>query len=55
MNTGKRITRGLGLLICMTALAVPALAQDYDLVINSGRVMDPETMFDDIANVGITN
>ena len=32
---------------------VPALAQDYDLVINGGRVMDPETMFDSIANVGI--
>ena len=28
-------------------------AQEYDLVINDGRVMDPETMFDDIANVGI--
>lgn len=54
MNTGKLITRGLGLLIGLTALAVPALAQDYDLVINNGRVMDPETMFDDIANVGIT-
>ena len=54
MKTGKRITRGLGLLIGLTALAVPALAQDYDLVINNGRVMDPETMFDDIANVGIT-
>jgi len=26
---------------------------NYDLVINGGRVMDPETMFDDIANVGI--
>ncbi|RLQ20557.1 hydrolase [Seongchinamella sediminis] len=33
--------------------AVPALAQDYDLVINNGRVMDPETLYDDIANVGI--
>jgi len=54
MNTGKRITRGLGLLIGLTVIAVPALAQDYDLVINNGRVMDPETMFDDIANVGIT-
>ncbi len=54
MNIGKRITRGLGLLICLIAFAVPALAQDYDLVINNGRVMDPETMFDDIANVGIT-
>ncbi|MCB1489283.1 MAG: hydrolase [Bauldia sp.] len=31
----------------------PALAQDFDLVINGGRVMDPETMFDSIANVGI--
>jgi cytosine/adenosine deaminase-related metal-dependent hydrolase len=30
-----------------------AHAQDYDLVINNGRVMDPETMYDDIANVGI--
>lgn len=27
----------------------------YDLVINGGRVMDPETMYDDIANVGIEN
>ena len=54
MKTGKRITRGLGLLICLIAFAIPALAQDYDLVINNGRVMDLETMFDDIANVGIT-
>ena len=30
-----------------------ALAQDYDLVITGGRVMDPETLYDDIANVGI--
>ena len=29
------------------------LAQDYDLVINNGRVMDPETMYDGITNVGI--
>ncbi len=27
--------------------------QAYDLVILNGRVMDPETMYDDIANVGI--
>lgn len=26
---------------------------EYDLVILNGRVMDPETMFDDVANVGI--
>ncbi len=32
---------------------MPALADDYDLVINNGRVIDPETLFDDIANVGI--
>lgn len=31
------------------------LALDYDLVINNGRVMDPETQYDDIANVGIKN
>jgi len=43
----------LTILTC-AGLAIPALAQDYDLVIKNGRVMDPETMFDDIANVGIT-
>jgi hypothetical protein len=25
----------------------------YDIVINSGRVMDPETGFDSVANVGV--
>jgi len=34
---------------------VPAQAQDYDVVILNGRVMDPETKYDDIANVGIKN
>ena len=36
-----------------TMLANTAMAQDYDLVILNGRVMDPETMYDDISNVGI--
>jgi len=35
------------------SMAVPAMAADYDLVIKNGRVIDPETMFDSIANVGI--
>lgn len=30
-----------------------AQAQDYDLVISNGRVMDPETQYDGVANVGI--
>ena len=32
-----------------------ASAQDYDLVISNGRVMDTETLYDGIANVGITD
>jgi N-acyl-D-aspartate/D-glutamate deacylase len=32
---------------------VPAHAQDYDLVILNGRVMDPETMLNSVLNVGI--
>ena len=32
---------------------VPVQAQDYDLVILNGRVMDPETNYDAVANVGI--
>jgi N-acyl-D-glutamate deacylase len=32
---------------------VPAQAKDYDVVILNGRVMDPETNFDAVRNVGI--
>ena len=36
------------------SLAVaPVQAQDYDLVILNGRVMDPETQYDAVANVGV--
>jgi cytosine/adenosine deaminase-related metal-dependent hydrolase len=34
-------------------MVMPAVAADYDLVINNGRIMDPETMYDAVANVGI--
>ncbi len=40
----------LGLALCVT----PALADDYDIVLKGGRVMDPETQLDAIMNVGIT-
>ncbi len=40
-------------LILILAESLTAFAEDYDLVINNGRVMDPETMYDDVANVGI--
>ena len=33
--------------------AVPVQAQDYDLVILNGRIMDPETRYDAVANVGV--
>ena len=42
-------------LLMSVMCAMPTLAQDYDLVINNGRVMDPETLFDGVANVGIKN
>jgi len=32
---------------------VPAQAKDYDVVILNGRVMDPETRYDKVANVGL--
>ncbi|SLN59517.1 D-aminoacylase [Roseovarius gaetbuli] len=51
MKKPRHLLAGTFLLSVMCA--VPALAQDYDLVINNGRVMDPETLFDDIANVGV--
>jgi N-acyl-D-glutamate deacylase len=40
--------------LILNVLAVSTVfAQDYDLVINGGRVIDPETLYDDVANVGI--
>lgn len=42
----------LGLLAAV-ALAASAFGADYDLVILNGRVMDPETDFDGVRNVGI--
>src|ERR1700749_3116878 len=39
--------------VCLM-LASPAFAQSYDLVIEGGRVMDPETGLDAVRNVGIS-
>ena len=45
----------LGFLALCWMLPVPGQTQEYDLVINNGRVIDPETEFDAVANVGITD
>jgi len=41
------------LLLFNLVLIAPVFAQDYDIVISNGRVMDPETGLDAIRNVGI--
>ena len=56
MQRTSSLLRRLGKasLVCgLLAAAQVAAAQDYDLVIRDGRVMDPETMYDAVANVGI--
>ena len=49
----KQILKTLGWLVLTLALSLPAMAEDYDLVIMNGRVMDPETKYDTVSNVGI--
>ena len=39
--------------LCACLLAAPVVARDFDVVILNGRVMDPETFFDAVRNVGI--
>src|SRR5210317_1444503 len=51
----KKSAMLLGLLVLGLMIVVSAMAADYDLVINNGRVMDPETKYDAVANVGIKN
>ena len=40
-------------LLCLLLFAFCATAKDYDLVISQGRVIDPETQFDGVRNLGI--
>jgi len=49
----KRISVPWGVSLLCMVLAVPALAADYDLVIDNGQVMDAGTMYDAVANIGI--
>jgi N-acyl-D-aspartate/D-glutamate deacylase len=39
----------------LLAFAVPLLAQQYDVVLNNGRVIDPESKLDALRSVGIKN
>ena len=56
MVTTGMFVRRLALTICCMPLGASqaAAANGYDLVIRNGRVMDPETGYDRIANVGVT-
>lgn len=51
MKSNPAVTVALALSLCAAVSSVAAA--DYDLVIEGGRVMDPETSFNDVANVGI--
>jgi len=53
MTEIKRIWTTVGLITLALTMVMPVLAADYDLVVLNGRVMDPETMYDAVANVGI--
>jgi len=49
----KRILVVIGSLLLSVVLAGPVWATNDNLIIMNGRAMDPEMMFDDIANLGI--
>ena len=55
MSTGNfvRIVAVLVTVAMSAAVTAAATAQSYDVVILNGRVMDPETKFDAVRNVGI--
>ncbi|MBQ4891596.1 amidohydrolase family protein [Shewanella sp. MMG014] len=49
----KKVSKITPLVIAMALIGGQVQAQDFDIVINEGRVMDPETGFDQVANIGI--
>ena len=53
MNMSKSHVLIIAIVSASLILLACSQAADYDLVINNGRVMDPETNYDKVANVGI--
>lgn len=53
MNASKFVTRAIRVATLCSAFALFAAAQQYDIVIANGRVMDPETSLDTTRNVGV--
>ncbi|HVP54578.1 MAG TPA: amidohydrolase family protein [Candidatus Eisenbacteria bacterium] len=51
----SKLKFSLTLMMLCLVLAAAGCAQQYDLVIEGGRVMDPETGLDGISNLGISN
>jgi len=49
------ILKRFGVTLAFLLLTNASFAADYDLVISHGRVMDPESQYDQIANVGVLN
>ena len=53
-RTGRsRLAAFVLVTVVAAAISSQVVAQTYDVVINNGRVMDPETNFDGVRNVGI--
>jgi len=40
--------------VCLFLLLTPLSAQQYDLVINNGRILDPETNLDAVRHIGVS-
>lgn len=53
MKLGINFLQCVATIAALTISTIPIPAADFDLVINNGRGMDPETDYDAIANVGI--
>ena len=53
VQTKMKLTALSLMAVLGTALSFSAAAETYDVVINNGRVMDPETNFDGVRNVGV--
>ena len=48
------VTKTRRLILFISFLFTPLVHADYELVIANGRVIDPETNFDDVRHIGIT-
>lgn len=54
LSAGRRLPGMLALVLCASWICSGAVAEEYELVLSNGRVMDPESGLNEVRDIGIS-